>query len=258
MGLYALYRNCWGYLTASGNFGYSNYDTTRRIAFGGPNYLVDRSHYGRTYSTPQSLQVETAGEISFYGSQFPLRPFAGLTYDRMEIDDMTEFIILRVKIPGTVRRWSLRTTARKASRKTGILKENEYSRDGGDYVTELESSFDDLNSLRSELGARLSFCMYSDRASLGINVRASWVHEFCDTQAIVENNFTNPAQDPPGYTFSDTVSSFFVTGTDLGEDYAWVGFGMTLDSGKAWTFFGGYDGFLNGSTTLHTGNLRWE
>ncbi|MDO4571665.1 MAG: hypothetical protein Q4D38_14885 [Planctomycetia bacterium] len=36
------------------------------------------------------------------------------------------YIILRVEISDAVRRWSLRTTARKASRRTGVLKENEY------------------------------------------------------------------------------------------------------------------------------------
>ncbi|MDO4569873.1 MAG: hypothetical protein Q4D38_05780 [Planctomycetia bacterium] len=36
-------------------------------------------------------------------------------------------IILLVEISGAVRRWSLRTTARKATRKTGILKENGYN-----------------------------------------------------------------------------------------------------------------------------------
>ncbi|MDO5113987.1 MAG: autotransporter domain-containing protein, partial [Planctomycetia bacterium] len=220
LGLYALLRNEWGYLSASGNFGYSNYDTTRRVAFGGPNDWIDRTHYGRTYSTQQSLRVESAGEFAFWENRFLLRPFAGLTYVRMQMDDLEE-----------------------------------HSRDGNDYVTELNSSFDDLNSLRSELGARLSFCWKNDRRCLGMNLRASWVHEFCDTQVMIENKFTHPVQDPPDYMFSDTSSSFLITGTDLGEDYAWIGFGMTLDTGSFWTLFGGYDGLLNGSTTLHPGNL---
>ncbi len=222
LGLYGVYQNDYGYLIASGNLSYGNYSVDRRVAFGGENEWIDRSHHGKRDSFQQSLRVETAANIVFVGGRLVLRPFVGLTYIHMTMDDVLE--------------------------------------SGGDqYVTAIQSKGFDLNSLRPEIGARLGCAFRTDWAAVGLNFRASWVHEFCDTQTVVENKFSNPnyGAQACGYApaFTDTAASFLITGTDLGRDYAWLGFGLTADTRKNWTFFGGYDAFANGRAVIHTGNV---
>lgn len=222
LGLYGLYQNDYGYLMASGNLSYGNYSVDRKIAFGSENEWIDRSHHGKRDSFQQSLRVETAANIVFAGGHLIFRPFVGLTYVHLTMNDVAE--------------------------------------SGADqFVTAIQSKGFDLNSLRPEIGFRLGSAFKTDWAAIGLNLRASWVHEFCNTKTIVENKFSNPnyGSQACGYgpAFTDTAASFLVTGTDLGRDYAWFGFGFSADTRRKWTFFGGYDAFANGRTVIHTGNL---
>lgn len=230
LGLYGLFHNEYGYIMASGNISYGNYQSSRYVAFGGEHAQIARQHEGERGSFQQSMRLETAATLSFAQDRLLLRPFLGLTYIHMDLDDMIE--------------------------------------SGGDeYVTALRSSGGDLSSLRPEIGARLSCCHRTERAVFGFNFRGSWVHEFCDTQTTIENRFSNPnyaASALPGQTaynnpsdnaFNDEAASFFVTSTNLGRDYAWLGLGLTADTSSHWTFFGEYDVMTNNRATIHTGNL---
>ena len=232
LGLYFMHQFAAGYVMATGSVGYSAYDTARTLRFGGDHAAINRTHYGDSDSSQQSFRLERAWDINLDKAKALLRPFVGMTYVHLQMDDVEE-----------------------------------YSKDGGQYVTELRSDGYELDSLRSEIGLRASKCLETSCANIGLNARASWVHEFGDTQAMVENRFNNPNYsdrtreygspyfNPSDNAFGDSSSSFMVTGVNLNKDYAWLGLGFTADTNSCWTFFGGYDALVNGKTVIHTGNL---
>ena len=230
LGLYGLYLNEYGYIMASGNLSYGSFQSSRYVAFGGEHAQIARQHEGERGGLQESIRFETALTLSFAEDRLLLHPFVGLTFIHMSMGDMIE--------------------------------------SGGDeYVTALRSSGYDLNSLRPELGARLSCCHRRENVVFGLNLRGSWVHEFCDTQTTIENRFSNPNyaasalpgqsayNNPSDNAFNDESATFFVTSSNLGRDYAWLGFGLTADTSSRWTFFGGYDVLTNSRATIHTGNL---
>jgi len=214
LGLYGLYENGYGYILASGNISYGNYKTTRLVSFGSADTNINREHDGSRGSFQQSLRLETAPTFAFGGGNLVLHPFVAMTYIHMNLDDLTE---------------------------SG----------SEEYVTALATKGGDLNSLRPELGARVSSCFSKENCVFGFNGRASWVHEFCDTYGTIENRFSNP----DGQAFGDSAASYIITGTDLGRDYAWLGLGMTADTQSRIGFFGGYDLLINNQATVHTGNV---
>ncbi|MDO4629264.1 MAG: autotransporter domain-containing protein [Planctomycetia bacterium] len=213
LGLYGIFQYNLGYILASADFGYTSYDVSRSFAFGGGEDFISRTHFGETDSTQQSVRLESAWDLTMDNRMTLLRPFLAITYSHIQMDGVSE---------------------------TSDLRDT--------YITELVNHDYDLNSLRSEVGIRATRCFQTDSFTFGINGRATWVHEFCDTYTTLTNNFNNQNE------FQNT-GSYLVRGVDLGRDYAWLGLGITADTSTAWTFFGGYDALVNSQTLIHNFNL---
>ncbi len=213
LGLYGIFQYNLGYILASADFGYTSYDVTRSFAFGGGEDFISRTHAGETDSAQQSVRLESAWDLTMDNRMTLLRPFLAVTYTHVQMDGVSE----TSDIPDT-------------------------------YITELVNHDYDLDSLRSEVGIRATRCFQTDSFTFGINGRATWVHEFCDTYTTLTNNFNSQNE------FQNT-GSYLVRGVDLGRDYAWLGLGITADTSTAWTFFGGYDALVNNQTLIHNFNL---
>ena len=244
IGLYGIHEFCLGNLMANAAIGRDDYRSSRHLAFGrlpangaygnhNSNY-VDREHRGNTESTQATFRLEQSWNYVVWNTV--LQPFLAGSYTHLQMDGLNETTVYG-------------------------------DREDGRYVTELSSGAYELDSLRSELGLRASRCLLNNNRSLNIHGHASWVHEYGDTSATIENSFTNKNYDDQetgynsGYNtiannaFNSNqynVCSYTVSGVDLGSDFVWAGVGLTYSNlCKCATLFGGYDILANEQTTLH-------
>lgn len=244
VGLYGMHDFCLGHLIGTVGIGLDGYRTSRHLQFGqigrNSNY-VDRLHHGETESSQFSLRVEQSWDWCCFRTL--IQPFVGLGYTHMAVDGMQEWT-----------EWG--------------------DRENGQYVTELNHSDYELDSMRSEIGIRLSRCLYRCNRSLHLNMNASWIHEYADTNATLTNSFTNRNHDveTTGYgnayntvtndAFNSNqynVCSYKVSGVNLDRDYAWLGLGMSWTNPcRVMSVFCSYDLLANGQEKLHNGTFGVE
>src|SRR5690606_37904594 len=81
-------------------------------------------------------------------------------------------------------------------------------------------------------------------------VRALWLHEFLDTNAVVNSSFA-----------SIGGGSFAIEGLDLGRDWAILGGGLRYEFANRWQLYGNYDAQVNAHQVFHLGSgglqYRW-
>lgn len=102
----------------------------------------------------------------------------------------------------------------------------------------------DAHSLRGILGGRFSktVCTKNGRM-LTPEFRAAWMHEFLDTNQVVNAGLAGIGG-----------AGFAVRGLDLGRDWATLGAGFNLHMTDAVRLFAGYDVQLNSNQTFHIGS----
>lgn len=122
------------------------------------------------------------------------------------------------------------------------LRQNNFTETGADSLN-LAVSGIDVNSLRSLVGGRLQY----DRGLAGGRVlpelRALWLHEFLDTDAVVNSFFA-----PIG------GGSFAIQGLNLGRDWAIVGGGLRYELASGWNLYANYDAQVNSQQVFHVGS----
>lgn len=244
VGLYGMRDFCWGHLLGVASVGLDNYKTSRQLSFGNidrnSNY-VNRLHRGETESTQFAVRIEQ--NWNWCCGFSVINPFIAAAYGHANVDGIQEWT-----------EWG--------------------DRQDGQYVTELHNSDYELDSMRAEIGARLSRCLVRCSRSLHANARASWVHEFADTNATVTNSFTNRNYDVETTGYGNAYNtlannaynsnqfnacSYQVSGVDLGRDYVWGGVGLTWsDVTSPVSIFCNYDVFANDRTMLHNGTAGLE
>jgi outer membrane autotransporter protein len=102
----------------------------------------------------------------------------------------------------------------------------------------------DAHSLRGIVGSRLSKTVCTDGGRmLTPEIRAAWMHEFQDTNQLVNVGFAGIGG-----------AGFAVRGVDLGRDWATVGTGFQLHFNESIRLFAGYDLQVNGNQTFHAGS----
>jgi len=74
-------------------------------------------------------------------------------------------------------------------------------------------------------------------------VRALWLHEFLDTDSVV-NSFLAPIGG----------GSFAIQGLNLGRDWAIVGGGLRYELASGWQLYGNYDAQVNTQQVFHVGS----
>ena len=102
------------------------------------------------------------------------------------------------------------------------------------------------NSLRTHLGARLSFSELQDSSGRLWTpyVHARWVAELLDSDRLVNASIIGA---PVG-------GSFVTAGNGLGRHFAVVGTGMNVELTDHWSLFSNYDLQAGGGLTAHTGS----
>lgn len=129
------------------------------------------------------------------------------------------------------------------------LRQNNYTETGADSLN-LSVSGIDVNSLRSLVGGRLQYDRGLEGARLLPELRALWLHEFLDTDAVVNSFFA-----PIG------GGSFAIQGLNLGRDWAIVGGGLRYELASGWQIYGNYDAQVNTQQVFHVGSggvqLAW-
>jgi uncharacterized protein with beta-barrel porin domain len=102
----------------------------------------------------------------------------------------------------------------------------------------------DSHSLRGILGARFSQTVLTSGGRLVTpEVRAAWIHEFLDTNQVINAGLAGVGG-----------AGFAVRGVDLGRDWATVGGGASLHLSESTRLFGGYDLQVNGNQAFHIGS----
>src|SRR5690606_11908521 len=122
------------------------------------------------------------------------------------------------------------------------LRQNNFTETGAG-VLNLNVSGIDANSLRSLIGGRLQYDRGWYGGRLLPEVRALWLHEFLDTDAVVNSFFA-----PIG------GGSFAIQGLDLGRDWAIVGGGLRYELASGWQLYGNYDAQVNTQQVFHVGS----
>ena len=102
------------------------------------------------------------------------------------------------------------------------------------------------NSLRTHLGARMSFSELQDSSGRLWTpyVHARWVAELLDDDRLVNASIIGA---PAG-------GSFVTAGNGLGRHFAVVGTGMSVELTDHWSMFSNYDLQAGGGLTAHTGS----
>ena len=102
----------------------------------------------------------------------------------------------------------------------------------------------DANSLRSLVGSRLQ---YTHGTMLGHRLlpelRALWLHEFLQTDAVVNSFFA-----PIG------GGSFAIQGLNLGHDWAILGGGFRCALNGGWSLYANYAAQVNARQVFHVGS----
>jgi len=100
----------------------------------------------------------------------------------------------------------------------------------------------ETNSLRSYLGLHANRDLCTNRGwGLRPEARATWVHEYLDSDSILVGNFGVPG-----------VPAFAIAGLDYGRDWALLGVGLTADFARL-NVFANYDIQVNERNTYHLG-----
>jgi outer membrane autotransporter protein len=129
------------------------------------------------------------------------------------------------------------------------LHQNNFSETG---AAALNLAADEINthSLRGMLGLQLSRLIQTSRACTTHRLRATWMHEFLDTDAALLARF--------GTAGAPAMS---IRGLNLGRDWAVLGYGVESKRNRFLSLFAGYDIQLNDRQTFHVGSggaqLRW-
>lgn len=106
----------------------------------------------------------------------------------------------------------------------------------------------DAHSLRGVLGGRFSReLVFCDGSALTPELRAAWMHEFLDTNQVINAGLANLG-----------ASTFAVEGVDLGRDWATLGFGFSVQCTDALRMVAGYDLQFNDHQTFHIGSGGME
>ena len=123
------------------------------------------------------------------------------------------------------------------------LRQNGYTETGADSLN-LSVGGIDANSLRSLVGSRLQ---YTQGTRLGHRLlpelRALWLHEFLQTDAVVNSFFA-----PIG------GGGFAIQGLNLGRDWAIVGGGFRCELNSGWNLYANYDAQVNTRQVFHVGS----
>ena len=218
LGLYGVHEFCFGNLLGTAGIATDNYKADRLLHFGesplNSNY-VHRMHHGELQSMQYNVRLEQSWNYVLRRTLF--QPFIGVAYDNLRMGELQE----RTE-------WG--------------------DREDGQYVTELHSDSYNLDSLRSDIGVRLSRCCTHGSSAFSLQGRAAWLHEFADTNVELTNSFTNRNYDveETGYGNAyNTVAnnafksdqfntcSYTIRGVDLGRDDAGGGAGGGSGKGPA-------------------------
>ncbi len=125
------------------------------------------------------------------------------------------------------------------------LRQNGFSETGAAPVN-LDVAGVDASSLRSVIGGRASREVCTGRGLLLVpQVRAGWLHEFLETDTVINNRFGSVGG-----------SSFAIQGLDLGRDWALVGAGVGWKMTEQLTLTGNYDAQVNANQTFHVGSAN--
>lgn len=123
------------------------------------------------------------------------------------------------------------------------LRQNGFTETGADTLN-LAVGGIDTHSMRSIVGGRAQMSRVTPRGRrLSPELRAMWLHEFLDTDAVVNSTFA-----PIG------GAGFAIQGLNLGRDWAIVGGGLRLDLASGWSLYGNYDAQVNARQTFHVGS----
>jgi outer membrane autotransporter protein len=101
----------------------------------------------------------------------------------------------------------------------------------------------DAHSLRSILGGRFARTFYENGRAITPEFRAAWMHEFLDTNQVVNTGLAGIGG-----------AGFAVRGVDLGRDWATLGTGFNFHLTDATRLFAGYDLQFNDHQTFHVGS----
>jgi outer membrane autotransporter protein len=127
------------------------------------------------------------------------------------------------------------------------LRQNSFSETGGG-AANLDVAGVDASSLRGFLGTRASReYVTSGGRVLTPQVRAAWMHEFLETDTLINNRFAAVG----GGTFA-------IEGLDLGRDWALLGAGLGWQLNSQLTITGNYDAQINSNQTFHVGSANLQ
>ena len=132
------------------------------------------------------------------------------------------------------------------------LRQNNFTESGADSI-DMAGNGISTNSLRSMLGARVQYALMSRMGRRFLpEVHALWMHEYLDSNTIVNGHFTPTPEGSSGFT---------VQGLDFGRDWAMVGTSFTWEMADGWSMFVNYDLQTNTQQTAHVGSggvgLSW-
>ena len=125
-----------------------------------------------------------------------------------------------------------------------LFSQQSFSETGGPGALNVTTS--QANSLRTHLGARLSFSELQDASGRQWTpfVHARWVSELLDVDRLVNASIIGA---PAG-------GSFVTSGNGLGRNFAVVGTGLGAELTEHWSLFTNYDLQAGGGLTAHTGS----
>jgi len=117
---------------------------------------------------------------------------------------------------------------------------DEYTESGGDSAL----GYDDQSyeSYKSSLGMKWTRDLLGDAAEerFAVQLRARWVHEFGDTESVVDTYFA-----------SDPATVFAVRNDEIARDSAVLGAGLNAQLGRSTRWYADYDVRLNRDDTAH-------
>ena len=224
IGAYGYRENTFGAFLGSATVGIDKYKTGRVWNWGGDS--LARTHRAKTNGAEFALRMEEYANVRL--SESVWQPYVATSFAYVDVNGLRE-----------------KTTSG--------------ANEDGTYVTQLHNRDYNLTSWRSELGLRGSYCWTGFHGKpVALRGRASWVHEFCDTDASVVNSFTGTRD---GFQQTEYQPSnpnglndlrYSVSSVDMGRDYAWLGIGLSGDGiYDVLSLFGGYDCLFNARSASH-------
>ena len=224
IGAYAYRENTFGAFLGSATVGLDKYKSGR--VWNWNDDSLARTHRGKSKGAEFSLRMEEYANVRVGDTVW--QPYVATSYVYATVDSFRE-----------------KTTSG--------------SNPDGTYTTQLHNRDYDMTSWRSDLGLRGSYCWAgSNGKPIALRGRASWVHEFCDTNATIVGSFTGTRD---GFVQTEYQPSnpnglndlrYSVSSVDMGRDYAWLGLGLVGDGiYDVISLFGGYDCLFNGRSATH-------